>query len=144
MNSEKKRRGELQRRLAEHLGGKLAEDLMGEFPPDGWESLARQDDLIEVKFAVIALQSELEDVKSDVAVLKSDVAGLKSDVAVLKSDVAGLKTDVAGLKSDVGELRRDFSRMHGTLRFMIGSFITVSAAVIAILVQVSLSVASLR
>ena len=123
MNSEKKRRGELQRRLAEHLGGKLAEDLMGEFPPDGWESLARQDDLIEVKFAVIALQSELEDVKSD-------VAGLKSDVAVLKSDVA--------------ELRRDFSRMHGTLRFMIGSFITVSAAVIAILVQVSFSVASLR
>lgn len=130
MNSEKRRRGELQRRLAEHLGGKLAEDLMGEFPPDGWESLARQDDLIEVKFAVIALQSELEDVKSD--------------VAVLKSDVAGLKTDVAGLKSDVGELRRDFSRMHGTLRFMIGSFITVSAAVIAILVQVSFSVASLR
>ena len=110
---------------------------MGEFPPDGWESLARQDDLIEVKFAVIALQSELEDVKSDVAVLKSDVAGLKSDVA-------GLKSDVAGLKSDVGELRRDFSRMHGTLRFMIGSFITVSAAVIAILVQVSFSVASLR
>ena len=137
MNSEKRRRGALQRRLAEHLGGKLAEDLMGEFPPDGWESLARQDDLIEVKFAVIALQSELEDVKTDVAVLKSDVAGLKSDVA-------GLKSDVAGLKSDVGELRRDFSRMHGTLRFMIGSFITVSAAVIAILVQVSFSVASLR
>lgn len=123
MSGERSRRGMLQRRLAEHLGEKLAEDLIGELPPDGWESMARQEDLTEVKFGIIAMRSNLDDVKADVADLRSDMFVVKSDVAVLQKDVV---------------------RMHGTMRFMIGSFITVSAAVIGILVQISFSVASLR
>ena len=130
MSDHKRRRDELRERLANFLGGDLADDLMGELPPEGWESVARRDDLDEVKFDIIALRSDLEDVKSDVAVLKSDVAVLKSDVATLKIDMDWVK--------------RDLARINNSIRFMAGSLITVSVAVIAILVQINLSIASLR
>ena len=123
MSDHKRRRDELRERLANFLGGDLADDLMGELPPEGWESVARRDDLDEVKFDIIALRSDLEDVKSDVAVLKSDVATLKIDMDWVK---------------------RDLARINNSIRFMAGSLITVSVAVIAILVQINLSIASLR
>ena len=123
MSDHKRRRDELRERLASFLGGDLADDLMGELPPEGWESVARRDDLDEVKFDIIALRSDLEDVKSDVAVLK---------------------TDVAALKVDMDSVKRDLARMNNSIRFMAGSFITVSVAVIGILVQINLSIASLR
>ena len=123
MSDHKRRRDELRERLAGFLGGDLADDLMGELPPEGWESVARRDDLDEVKFDIIALRSDLEDVKSDVAVLKSDVAALKVDMDSVK---------------------RDLARMNNSIRFMAGSLITVSVAVIGILVQINLSIASLR
>ena len=123
MSDHKRRRNELRERLADFLGGDLADDLMGELPPEGWESVARRDDLDEVKFDIIALRSDLEDVKSDVAVLK---------------------TDVAALRVDMDSVKRDLARMNNSIRFMAGSLITVSVAVIGILVQINLSIASLR
>lgn len=116
VSDDKRRRDELRERLAVFLGGDLADDLMGEFPAEGWDSVARSDDLDAVKFDIIALRSDLEDVK----------------------------TDVAELKTDMKWVQKDLARINTSLRFMAGSLITVSVAVIGILVQINLSIASLR
>lgn len=58
------------------------------------------------------------------------------------SDVARQR-DVEDVRREMDALRRDINRVNGTLKVLIGSVISVSVAIMVMLIQVNLSISGL-
>ena len=58
------------------------------------------------------------------------------------SDVAR-KHDIDTIHIELSNIKRDLSRINGTLKIIIGSMITVSAAIIVLLIQLTITVSQL-
>jgi hypothetical protein len=51
-------------------------------------------------------------------------------------------SDVAR-KQDIDTIHRDISRINGTLRIIVGSIVTVSAAIVVLLIQLNMNISQL-
>jgi uncharacterized protein involved in exopolysaccharide biosynthesis len=88
----------LRRRLYEAAahtwGPDEADALMELLPPVGWDDVARQADIREVRAEIQLVRAEL----------KSEIAEVRGEIAEVRGEVADLKGEVADLTGEVHQL----------------------------------------
>ena len=137
MTVSEKKRLELLLKLRNHMGVELADELSEFLLPVGWSDLAQSRELT-------AVHSELS---SDIKVLRSDLALVSRDIETLREDLKGVRAEIKDIRAEIKDVRNDmrdgFARISTTIRFMVGGSITVGAALIATMVQLSFSISQL-
>ncbi|MEY3691118.1 MAG: hypothetical protein RJB57_773 [Actinomycetota bacterium] len=110
------RRHEMQLGLRRVLGDSVGETLMEHLPPVGWADVA----------------------------LTRDVMAVRGDINGVRNDMNGLRREIDGLRREIDGVRGDIDKVRSSVRFLVGAMITVSAAILVMLIQLNITVSQLQ
>ncbi|MEY2966515.1 MAG: hypothetical protein RLY50_565 [Actinomycetota bacterium] len=144
MTVSEKKRLELLLKLRNHLGVELADELSEFLLPVGWSDLAQSRELTAVHSE---LSSDIKVLRSDLALVTRDIETLREDLKGVRAEIKDIRAEIKDIRAEIKDVRNDmrdgFARISTTIRFMVGGSITVGAALIATMVQLSFSISQL-
>jgi hypothetical protein len=112
-------RFELHLGLQKLMGEPMATTFMENVPPSGWSDVAQ---------------------RSDLSIVERE---LRSDMNDIRSEINNLRSEVNNLRIDLDRVRVDVDRLDRKLNMVIGIGLTFGLALLALQVQIMLSIASL-
>jgi len=112
-------RFELHLGLQKLMGEPMATTFMENVPPSGWSDVAQ---------------------RSDLSIVERE---LRSDMNDIRSEINNLRSEVNNLRIDLDRVRADVDRLDRKLNMVIGIGLTFGLALLALQVQIMLSISHL-
>ena len=129
--------------LQKVLGDDMANTMMNHLPPSGWGDVARVSDFNPVKMQIHGIEKQIDGLEQRIDVLDQRMDGLEHRIDLLDRRMDGLehRTDRIEQKIDGPEVQ--MGKLNSSLKVLIGGVLTVSTAIIILLIQLNMNISQL-
>ena len=143
--------------LQKVLGDDMANTMMNHLPPSGWGDVARVSDFNPVKMQIHGIEKQIDGVErrmdgfdrrldgfeQRIDVLDQRLDGLERRIDLLDRRMDGLEHRMDRIEQKMNGLEVQMGKLNSSLKVLIGGVLTVSTAIIILLIQLNMNISQL-
>ena len=136
--------------LQKVLGDDMANTMMNHLPPSGWGDVARVSDFNPVKMQIHGIEKQIDGLErrmdgfeQRIDVLDQRMDGLERRIDLLDRRMDGLEHRMDRIEQKMDGLEVQMGKLNSSLKVLIGGVLTVSTAIIILLIQLNMNISQL-
>jgi hypothetical protein len=129
--------------LQKVLGDDMANTMMNHLPPSGWGDVARVSDFNPVKMQIHGIEKQIDGLEQRIDVLDQRMDGLEHRIDLLDRRMDGLEHRMDHIEQKMNGLEVQMGKLNSSLKVLIGGVLTVSTAIIILLIQLNMNISQL-
>ena len=129
--------------LQKVLGDDMANTMMNHLPPSGWGDVARVSDFNPVKMQIHGIEKRIDGLEQRIDVLDQRMDGLEHRIDLLDRRMDGLEHRMDHIEQKMNGLEVQMGKLNSSLKVLIGGVLTVSTAIIILLIQLNMNISQL-
>ena len=129
--------------LQKVLGDDMANTMMNHLPPSGWGDVARVSDFNPVKMQIHGIEKQIDGLEQRIDVLDQRMDGLEHRIDLLDRRMDGLEHRMDRIEQKMNGLEVQMGKLNSSLKVLIGGVLTVSTAIIILLIQLNMNISQL-
>jgi septal ring factor EnvC (AmiA/AmiB activator) len=114
------------------LGSEVTDDLLAQFPPDGWGDVARSQDLVSVNARIDQVEARMTSIETRMTSLEAKVDQVETHMTALETRMTSLENEV---RVKFTSMENHIGVLDGRMKLMITGGIALIGIVLAIQVQ---------
>lgn len=118
--------------LNERLGIEVTDDLLAQFPPDGWGDVARSQDLVSVNARIDQVEARMTSIETRMTSIEAKVDQIEAHLTSLGARMGSLENEV---RVKFTSMENHIGVLDGRMKLMITGGIALIGIVLAIQVQ---------
>ncbi len=129
--------------LQKVLGDDMANTMMNHLPPSGWGDVARVSDFNPVKMQIHGIEKQIDGLEQRIDVLDQRMDGLERRIDLLDRRMDGLEHRMDRIELKMDGLEVQMGKLNSSFKVLIGGVLTVSTAIIILLIQLNMNISQL-
>ncbi|MEY2967611.1 MAG: hypothetical protein RIQ64_238 [Actinomycetota bacterium] len=118
--------------LNERLGIEVTDDLLAQFPPDGWGDVARSQDLVSVNARIDQVEARMTSIETRMTSIEAKVDQIEAHLTSLGARMGSLENEI---RVKFTSMENHIGVLDGRMKLMVTGGIALIGIVLAIQVQ---------